>query len=280
MTVDFGASDSPMTDAQLADAKGGPLLHVPMVLGATVPVYNIPEVGQTKLRFTGEVLADIYLGKITKWNDPKIKADNPSANLPDQTINVVYRSDSSGTTFNFTDYLSAISPEFKSTVGAANAPKWPVGIGAPQNAGVAGQVNQSRYSIGYVEFIYAKANNIAFGEVKNKAGNWITASESAVSAAAKGLTNVANSDLRVSIVNGSDPQAYPISTMTWQLVYVNQTKKDIATSLTRWLWWQVTDGQQSAGQLGYAPLPAEVQERAMTMIKSIKIDGAQAFPNQ
>ncbi|MCL6649841.1 MAG: phosphate ABC transporter substrate-binding protein PstS [Chloroflexi bacterium] len=280
MTVDFGASDSPMTDQQLAEAKGGPLLHIPMVLGAVVPIYNVPELSTTKLRFTGEILAEIYLGKITKWNDPKIKAENPTATLPDQTINVVYRSDSSGTTFVWTDYLSNVSPEFKATIGAANAPRWPTGVGAPQNAGVAGQVQQQRYSIGYVEYIYAKANNIAFGDVKNKAGNYVPASEQSVSNAAKGIQNVANSDMRISIVNSSDPQAYPISSFTWQLVYVNQTDKAKAIALTRWLWWEVTDGQAMAGQLGYAPLPPEVQQRAQVMIRSIKVDGQPALPMQ
>lgn len=277
LTADFGASDSPMTDQQLAAAKGGAILHIPTVLGAVVPIYNLPELAGTPLRFTGEVLADIYLGTITRWNDPRIAADNPGVTLPDQPINVVYRSDSSGTTFIWTDYLSAVSPQFKTLVGAANAPRWPVGVGAPQNAGVAGQVQQQRSSIGYVEFLYARANDIPFGEVKNSAGRYVSASEASMTAAAKGIRDVTTSDLRVSIVDAPDPEAYPIASFTWQLVYANQSDPAKARALARWLWWEVTEGQQLATRAGYAPLPAEVRERAVSMIESIQVNGGPAL---
>ncbi|MCS7002426.1 MAG: phosphate ABC transporter substrate-binding protein PstS, partial [Dehalococcoidia bacterium] len=280
-TVDFGASDSPMNAEQLAvaQANGGEILHIPMVVGSVVPIYNVPEIGTAQLRFTGELLANIYLGRVTRWNDPAIRAENPNVNLPDQPISVVYRSDSSGTTFVWTDYLSNVSPDWRSQVGAANAPRWPTGIGAPGNAGVAGQVQQQRYSIGYVEFIYARANNIPFGAVRNRAGNYVAASLESTTAAARNIPNLPP-DLRVSIVNGPDPQAYPISSLTWQLVYVRQTNRETAIALTRMLWWNLTDGQRIAGELGYAPLPPDVQARALEMVRSITFDGQPAFPGR
>ncbi len=276
-TVDFAGTDSPMTDEQLRAAEGGEVLHIPVALGAVVPIYNVPEVGDTALKFSGETLAGIFLGRITRWNDRSIAADNPGVDLPNQNIVAVHRSDGSGTTFIWADYLSSVSPEWKAKVGAANAVDWPVGIGAPQNAGVAGEVSQRKYAIGYVEFIYAKANNIAYGKVKNQAGTFIEASLDTITAAAKD-TESFSPDLRVSIVNPPDAGAYPIAGFTWQLVYVKQQNKAVALALTRWLWYEVTAGQQAAASIGYAPLPEDVQAAAQAMIKRITIDGQQAFP--
>jgi len=279
MTVDFGATDGPMTDAQLKDAeKGGLVLHIPMTLGAVVPTYNIPEVGAKTLNFSADTLSGIYLGTITKWNDPKIAADNAGTTLPDKDITVVYRSDGSGTTYIFTDYLSSVSADWKSKVGTANSVKWPTGIGASGNQGVSGEVKQNPYSIGYVELIYAIQNKLGVGFVKNKAGKVVEPTLQSVTAAAAGAKAIP-ADLRASIVNADGDAAYPISGFTWQLAYQKQTDKAKATALTRLLWWETHDGQKFTTDLGYAPLPNDLVKAAEEKIKSITVDGAKAFPH-
>jgi phosphate transport system substrate-binding protein len=280
-TVDFGASDAPMTDDQLSQAKGGPLFHVPMTLGGTVATYNIPEVpANTQLRFSGETLAAIFLGDVTKWSDALIKADNPSATLPDKEIVTVHRSDASGTTYNFTDYLSAVSPKWKDQIGASTSVNWPGGIGGKGSEGVSGEVKQNPYSLGYVEFIYAKQNGLGYAQIKNKAGNWVTPNPETVTAAAAGAAATMPADLRVSIVNAEGAQAYPISTFTWILAYQNMTDEAKAIALTRLLWWCTHDGQKFSADLGYAPLPLEVIKLDEEKIKAIQANGKPAFPNK
>ena len=280
-TADFGATDSPMTEAQLKEAKGGEVFHIPMALGATVATYNIPEVpATTKLRFTGEMLAGIFLGEIKRWSDPKIKAENPGVPLPDKDIVTVQRSDGSGTTFNFTDYLSNVSPAFKEKVGASNTVNWPVGLGGKGNEGVAGEVKSNPYSIGYVELIYAVQNKLGYGVVKNKDGQSVEQSFATVSEAAAGVaTNIAP-DLRVSIVNAAGPKSYPISTFTWILAYKEMRDEAKATALTRLLWWGSHDAQKFNADMGYAPLPLEIVKRAEEKIKAITANGKPAFPGK
>ncbi len=266
-TVDFGASDGPMTPEQLKAAPG--IMHFPTVMGADVPVYNIPGVNAT-LKFTGPLLADIFMGKITKWNDRAIQSLNPGIKLPDTDIAVVHRSDGSGTTYIFTDYLSKVSPEWKSKVGVSTSVKWPVGVGGKGNEGVAGQVKQQPGSIGYVELIYAIQNKINYGQVQNKSGRFLLASLEGVTAAAAGAAKAMPKDFRVSITNAPGPNAYPISSFTWLLVYENQTDKTKGKILTDFLHWMVKDGQKYCADLGYAPLPKEVvalEESAMNRIK-------------
>ena len=276
-TVDFGATDGPMTDEQLAAAQGGAVLHIPMALGAVVPTYNVPEMGDEAIRFTGETLAGIYLGQITKWNDPKLVADNPALANVNQDILVVHRSDGSGTTYIFVDYLSSVSEEWKSTVGTATALDWPTGLGGRGNEGVAGEVSQNPYAIGYVELIYAVQNSLGIGQVRNKAGNFITPNLQSVTAAA-GVAQTIAPDLRASIVNPDGAQAYPIAGFTWILAYENQTDQTKAVALTRMLWWAVTDGQEYTTELSYAPLPAAIVTKAQDMIKRIMVNGQQALP--
>ncbi len=256
MTVDFGATDAPMTPAEMAAAKGGPILHVPVAMGAVLPVYNLPGVTQP-LHFTGEVLADIFLGKITKWNDPQLVALNRGARLPDTDILVIHRSDGSGTTYIWTDYLSTVSPSWKSTVGTGKDVKWPVGLGGKGNEGVAGQVKQTPGGIGYVELAYARQNKLPLPMVRNAAGQFVLPSPAGVTAAAaaiaKGLP--ANTDYRVSIINAPGREAYPISSMTWALIYTNQKDAAKGKKLLDFLRYGLGDGQQSAAQLDYAPLP-------------------------
>jgi phosphate transport system substrate-binding protein len=281
MTADFGATDSPMTDTQLKEAKGGEVLHIPMALGATVATYNIPEVpATTKLRFSGDTLAGIFLGEITKWSDAKLKADNPGVNLPDKEIVTVQRSDGSGTTFNFTDYLSNVSPKFKETVGASNTVNWPKGLGGKGNEGVAGEVKQNPYSIGYVELIYAVQNKLGYGVVKNRDGQWVEPTFETVSAAAAGVAANVAPDLGVSIVNAAGPQSYPISTFTWMLAYKDMKDEAKAVALTRLLWWGSHDAQKFNADLGYAPLPLEIIKKGEEKIKSITANGKVAFPNK
>ena len=266
-TVDFGASDGPMTPEQLKAAPG--IMHFPTVMGADVPVYNIPGVNAT-LKFTGPLLAEIFMGKITKWNDRAIQSLNPGIKLPDTDIAVVHRSDGSGTTYIFTDYLSKVSPEWKSKVGVSTSVKWPVGVGGKGNEGVAGQVKQQPGSIGYVELIYAIQNKIDYGQVQNKSGRFLLASLEGVTAAAAGAAKAMPKDFRVSITNAPGPNAYPISSFTWLLVYENQTDKTKGKILTDFLHWMVKDGQKYCADLGYAPLPKEVvalEEAAMNRIK-------------
>ncbi len=261
-TVDFGASDGPMTDQQLGESKVK-IVHIPTVLGAVVPSYNIPGV-KDELKFSPKTLADIYMGKITSWNDPAIKKDNPGVNLPGQNIIVVRRSDGSGTTYCFTDYLSKVSPEWKSQVGKGTSVKWPVGIGAKGNEGVAGMIRQMEGSIGYVELIYAEQNKIAYGTVKNPAGNFIKASLESVTAAAASAKMPA--DYRVSITNAPGKDAYPISTFTWLLIPSRNSDANKQKILVDFLNWMVNDGQKMTKTLTYAPLPQEVAAKVKVTI--------------
>jgi phosphate transport system substrate-binding protein len=265
-TVDFGASDGPMTDEQLAQAKTK-ILHIPTVLGAVVPAYNVPGV-TGELKFTPAALAGIFLGKITSWNDPALASANPGINLPNQPIIVIHRSDGSGTTFIFTDYLSKISSEWQNQVGKGTSVKWPVGLGGKGNEGVAGMVRQMQGSIGYVELIYAVQNNIAYGTVKNAAGNFVKASLESVTAAAASVKNMP-ADFRVSITNAAGKDAYPISSFTWLLVPVESKDKAKGKILADFLNWMVDDGQKMTAQLTYAPLPETVVQKVKSAIKQV-----------
>ena len=267
-TVFFGASDGPMTNEQIT-AAGFRILHLPTVLGGVVPVYNIPEVS-AELRFTGPVLAGIFLGKITKWNDGAIRASNPGVNLPNTEITVVHRSDGSGTSYIWCDYLSKVSPEYKKTVGVATSVNWPAGVGAKGNEGVAGLVKQTPGSIGYVELIYALQNKISYGAVQNQAGEWIRASTETVSNAATAASKVMPKDFRVSITNAPGHDVYPIASFTWLLL--QETPKDVARSrmMVDFMRWALTEGQKFAPELGYAPLPAEVVALEMEALKRVK----------
>lgn len=273
MTVDFGATDGPMTDDQLAAAPGN-IFHIPTALGAVVPVYNIPELplGSEPLRFTPETLAGIYLGQIFMWNDPLLVADNPQLAGVERYIIVVRRSDGSGTTNIWTSYLAAVSQEWADTVGAANSVAWPVGIGGQGNSGVAGVVSQTPDSLGYVELAYAQQNGLTFGSVRNSAGNDITATTESVSLAAAGVE--LPEDMRVKLVNPDGEDAYPIAGFTWILVYENQTDPGIALALVRFLWWGTHDGQQFNADLGYAPLPAVAVTAAEGLLERVMINGS------
>lgn len=279
-TADFGATDSPMTDAQLKEAKGGEILHIPMALGAVVATYNIPGLETIKLKFTGETLAAIFLGSITKWNDPKIAADNAGVKLPAEEIVSVHRSDGSGTSFVFTDYLSAVSAEWKTKVGASTTVNWPSGVGGKGNEGVAGEVKQTPFSIGYVELIYAVQNKLGVGIIKNKAGQFVEPNLAGVTAAAAAAAGKVAPDLRVSIVDQDGATTYPISSFTWILAYKQINDPAKATALTRLLWWGTHEAQKFNGDLGYAPLPAEIVTKGEAMIKSINGAGKPAFPGK
>ncbi len=270
-TVDFGASDMPMTDAQLAEAqqkRSTKILNIPTVMGANVPAYNIPGV-KGDVKFTPEALAGIFLGKITKWNDPAITGANPGVNFPDKPIIVVHRSDGSGTTFIWTDYLSKVSPEWESKVGRNTSVQWPIGLGGKGNEGVAGSIRQLAGSVGYVELIYAVQNNISFGSVKNAAGNFVKASLEGVTAAAASAPKMP-ADFRVSITNAPGKDAYPICSFTWLLI--PQQSKDPAKGkiLADFLNWMVTDGQKMSSALSYAPLPDNVVQKVKEAIKQVK----------
>jgi phosphate transport system substrate-binding protein len=265
-TVDFGASDGPMTDEQLAASKVK-LLHIPTVLGAVVPIYNLPEVG-SDLHFSPDVLADIYLGKITNWNDARIQKDNPGAKLPNTEIFVVHRSDGSGTTYIFTDFLSKVSNDWKSGTGKGTAPSWPRGIGAKGNEGVAGMVRQTPGAVGYVELIYALQNKIDTGLVKNAAGSWQKATVSSVTAAAASVKQMP-ADYRVSITNAPGKDAYPISSFTWLLVPSPAPDQGKGKVLKDFLGWMV-DHESEATALNYAPLPTSVVDRVKASIGQIK----------
>src|ERR1700756_149433 len=266
-TVDFGASDMPMTDKQLQDSKTK-ILNLPTVLGADVPAYNIPGV-TGEVKFTPEVLAGIFMGKISKWNDKAITSVNPGVNFPDKDIIVVHRSDGSGTTFIWIDYLSKVSPEWKSQVGSDTSVKWPVGMGGKGNEGVAGFVRQLQGSIGYVELIYAIQNKIPYGSVRNSAGEYIKASLESVTAAAASAPKMP-ADFRVSITNSPGKDAYPISSFTWLLI--PQQSKNAANGkiLADFLNWMVTDGQKMTSELAYAPLPENVAAKEKEAIKQVK----------
>ncbi len=266
-TVDFGASDMPMTEKQVAEVKVKPL-HFPTVLGGVVLTYNVPGV-ETGLQLSGDVVAGIFMGTIKKWNDPKIKLDNKKAALPDKDIVVVHRSDSSGTSFVFTDYLSNVSADWKSKVGANTAVQWPTGLGQKGSDGVAGMVKQTPNSIGYVELLYAVQNKMAFADLKNAAGKYVKAtfeSVTAAAAASKGL----DKDLKGSIVNAPGAKSYPLSTYTWLLIPSKIDDAGKKAAITGFLKWALADGQKQAEGLSYAPLPAGVAKLALAQIAEIK----------
>lgn len=269
-TVDFGATDGPMTDEEMKRAKGGPIMHIPTVLGADAITYNLPGVA-SGLKLTPDVLADIFLGRITKWNDPRIVTLNPGVRLPATDLLVVHRSDGSGTTYIFTDYLTSVSNAWKAGPGRGKEIRWPVGLGAKGNEGVAGQIKQTRGSIGYVELAYAKQNALSVAAVRNSAGEFITPTVAAVTAAAAGAAQrlPANSDYRISIVNAPGAGAYPISSFTWILVYERQKDSVKARKLVDFLNWALTEGEAQAAPLDYAPIPesmaASLKERIATI---------------
>jgi phosphate transport system substrate-binding protein len=267
-TVDFGATDGPMTDEQLKSAKVK-VMHIPTVLGAVVPVYNIPGVSK-ELNFSGDVIADIYLGKISKWNDPRITKDNPGVSLPDKSILPVYRSDGSGTTYIFTDYLSKVSSDWSSRVGKATSVKWPTGIGQKGNEGVAGMVRQSPYSFGYVELIYAEQNKMSFGSVRNASGKFLRASTAGVTAAAAAAAKSMPADYRVSITNAQGADSYPISSFTWLLIPLHSTDASKGKALADFLGWMLDHGEGEAAALTYAPLPKQVQDMVRKSIANVK----------
>jgi phosphate transport system substrate-binding protein len=268
-TVFFGATDGPMTDEQLKMAPG-PILHLPTVLGAVVPVYNIPGV-TAELKFTGPLLADIYLGKVKKWNDPAIAKLNAGVTLPATDITIVHRSDGSGTTYIWVDYLSKVSPEFKAKVGVNTSVNWPAGVGGKGNEGVAGLVSQAPGSIGYVELIYALQNKIAFGSVQNRAGEFVRASTDSVTRAAAAAIASMPADFRVSITDDEGPGVYPISSFTWILLYENPMDKASAKAMTDFMGWALTEGQKFAPDLGYAPLPASVVMLEQAALNKISV---------
>jgi phosphate transport system substrate-binding protein len=265
--VDFGASDGPMTDKQLAESTQK-LVHIPTVLGGVVPAYNLPGVN-TELKFSGDVIADIYLGKITKWNDPRLAKDNPGVKLPDHAILPVYRSDGSGTNYIFTDYLSKVSPEFKQKIGSATSVQWPLGVGQKGNEGVAGMIRNSPYAFGYVELIYAAQNHMPYGLVKNPAGNWIKASTQTVSEAAAGAAKSMPADYRVSITNAPGANSYPISSFTWLLIPIQSKDPAKGKVLHDFLEWMLDHGEAEAASMTYAPLPPAVVTRVRQTIKEI-----------
>jgi phosphate transport system substrate-binding protein len=266
-TVDFGASDMPMTDEQISKLKVK-AFHFPTVMGAVVPTYNVPGVGQD-FKFSGESLAGIFLGTIKKWNDPLLAKDNPGVKLPNEDIVVVHRSDGSGTSFVWTDYLSKVSPEWKSKVGANTSVSWPVGLGGKGNEGVAGTVKQTPNSIGYVELIYAVQNKMAYGSVKNAAGAYVKADLESVSEAAAGAAKNMPDDFRVSITNAPGKKAYPISSFTWLLIPAQIPDAGKAKSIKAFLQWMLADGQKIAPTLDYAPLPKEVVAKEIKQIAQI-----------
>jgi phosphate transport system substrate-binding protein len=264
-TVDFGASDGPMSDENLAKAPGK-ILHLPTVAGAVVITYNLPD--SPKLKFDGATLAEIFMGKITKWSDPRIAALNPGAKLPDTDMVVIHRSDGSGTSYIFTDYLSSVSPQWEKEVGRNASVKWPAGIGAKGNEGVAGQVKQLPGTIGYVELVYANQNKLPVADVKNAAGNFITPSVDSVTQAL--ATAKIPEDFRFSMVNPPGDKAYPISGTTWLLVYEQQKDAGKGKKLVEFLNWALTKGEEMAPPLDYAPLPESLRPRVLERIKTIK----------
>jgi phosphate transport system substrate-binding protein len=271
-TVDFGATDAPMSDEQLARAKHGRIMHFPTVLGADAISYNLPSVAQA-IKLTGPVIADVFLGKIKKWNDPRIAQLNVGVSLPASDIIVVHRSDGSGTTYAFTDYLSAVSPEWARTVGKGTEVGWPTGLGAKGNEGVSGQIKQTPGAIGYIELAYAKQNRLAYASVRNSAGSFVLPSiESVTAAAASALPKfVPTTDYRVSIVDPPGPQAYPISSFTWLLVYERHPDPAKGRTLADFLRWGYTTGQPKAAPLDYAPLPGELSNRLRQRVDSLQV---------
>jgi phosphate transport system substrate-binding protein len=274
-TVDFGASDTPMKDSELASAKGGPIVHIPLVLGAVVPTYKVQGVS-SGLKFTGDLLGKIFAGEVTKWNDPAIAQQNQGTTLPDEPIAVVHRSDGSGTTAVFTDYLTKASPSWVSKLGGADRSKgkevaWPTGIGGKGNEGISGQVNQTEGAIGYVELAYALAQNLPYGLVQNKAGKFIQPCIDTVAAASDGAQFPA--DLRTSLTDEPGADAYPITGTTYALVYQNQTDKATAAALVQFFGWVLTSGQDEAASINYAPLGKTLQQLSVSQLKKITLGG-------
>jgi phosphate transport system substrate-binding protein len=271
-TVDFGATDSPMSDEELARAKFGPILHIPTVIGADVISYNLPELNET-LKLSGELIADIFLGKITKWNDPRIAALNAGVTLPSRDILVVHRSDGSGTTYVFTDYLSAVSPAWAKGPGRGKEVQWPVGLGGKGNEGVAGQIKQTPGSLGYIELAYAKQNRLSIAAVRNAAGEFVPPSLESLAAAAAGVAEKLppNTDFRMSIANAPGAGVYPISSFTWLLVYQQQRDPNKGRKLVDFIKWALADGDRQATALDYAPLPSAMEVRVREQVGQIKV---------
>jgi len=274
-TVDFAGSDAPMSDEEMSKAKGGPVIHIPTVLGAVVLTYNVPDVTQP-LNLSGDVIADIFLGKITKWNDSRLASLNPGAKLPAKDILVVHRAEASGTTYIFSDYLTAVSPAWASGPGKGKELKWPVGLGGKGNDGVSGQVKQTPGTIGYVELAYANQNKLPVSKVKNAAGQFVGPTIESITAAAAGALEKLppNTDYRVSIVNAPGGQTYPISSFTWLLVYQKQADATKSKKLVDFVRWALTEGEGSAAALDYAPLPAALSKQLLEKLTSIQVGTA------
>jgi phosphate transport system substrate-binding protein len=272
-TVDFGASDGPMNESQI-QAVNGNVLHVPTVLGAVAVTYNLPSLGDTKLKFDGNLLVDIFMGRVTKWSDPAIAKLNPGVKLPDIDLIVVHRSDGSGTTYVFTDYLNKFSREWKDKVGFATSVNWPTGLGGKGNEGVTQQVKQTEGALGYVELIYAISNNLPYAQVKNAAGKFVTPSLESVTAAASGAKLPKDTDFRVSITNAPGDQAYPIASFTWLLVKKDNKDAAKAKLIRDFLTWMITpEAQNMAAELHYAPLPAPVVSLVQARLPTLKASG-------
>ena len=272
-TVDFGATDGPMNESQIA-AVNGNVLHLPAVLGAVAVTYNVPALGATKLKFDGNVLVDIFMGRITTWNDPKIAALNPGAKLPDTDLIVVHRSDGSGTTYIFTDVLNKFSREWRDKVGYATSVNWPVGLGGKGNEGVTQQVKQTEGAIGYVELIYALSNNLPYASIKNPAGSFVEPSLPSVTAAAASAKLKSDTDFRVSITNAPGADAYPIASFTWLLVHKDAKDPAKAKIIKDFLGWMIgSEAQQMAAELKYAPLPKEVVSLVEARLQTLKAGG-------
>ena len=265
-TVDFGASDGPMSDANLAKAPGK-ILHIPTVAGAVVITYNLPD--NPTLKLDGPTIANIFLGNITKWTDPAIAGQNPGVKLPDSDIIVVHRTDGSGTSFIFTDYLSKVSPDWKTKVGANTAVKWPTGLGAKGNEGVSGQIEQTPGTLGYVELIYATQNKMPVAQLKNAAGNYVSPSADTVTAALASAQ--IPEDFRFSMTNANGDQAYPISGVTWLLVYQKQENAEKGRKMVEFLKWALTTGEEMARPLDYAPLPQDLRDRVLKRVSEIQV---------
>jgi phosphate transport system substrate-binding protein len=271
MTIDFGGTDAPMTPEEMSKAKGGAVLHIPVAMGAVVVAYNLPEVS-TQLKMSPAVIAGIFLGTITKWNDKQIAALNQGVALPKRDIVVVHRSDGSGTTFIWTDYLTKVSPDWAKKVGKGKEVKWPVGLGGAQNEGVSGQVKQLPGAVGYVELAFARQNQLSYAAVQNSRGNFVSPSIESVTAAAAavaaGLPD--STDYRVSIIDAPGADAYPISSMTWALLYQNQADKAKGKELVEFLKYGLNEGQASAKELDYAPLPSGMVTQLLKRLDTIK----------
>ncbi len=280
-TVEIGASDAPLNNEQIAAAEKahGPVVHLPEAMGAVAVTYHIPGY-KGILKFTGPVIAKIFMGQITKWNDPELKALNPGVNLPDRPIIVVHRSDGSGDTYIFVDFLCKVSKQWDKKVGRGTSVDWPVGIGAKGNQGVTGQIEQTPYSIGYVTLIYALQNDVPFGAVKNQAGAFIHPTIQSVSDAAANAAKIVPKDLRFSITNAPGKSSYPISSATWLIVYVNQghyTSYKIANETVQFLHWVLTEGQKMEPALDYAPIPGPIQKMELGLLRKVNYNGKRLY---